>query len=64
MSEFDVYYKFFKDCDENGNSTWYISNDKFSISYYYNDDNVNFKEKFNRLNMTANKSELFKKGWR
>ena len=39
MSEFSVYYEFFKDCDGNDSATWYISNDKFSISYYYNNNN-------------------------
>ena len=64
MSKFNVYYEFFKDCDENHSSTWCISNDKYSISYYYNDDNVNFKEKLNHLNIITNKSELSKKSWR
>ena len=46
MCEFSVYYQFFKDCVENGSSTWYISNDKFLIFYYYNDNDINFKRKF------------------
>ena len=54
MCEFSVYYQFFKDCVENGSSTWYISNDKFLIFYYYNDNDINFKTKLNRLNIIAN----------
>ena len=54
MCEFSVYYQFFKDCVENGSSTWYTSNDKFLIFYYYNDNDINLKRKLNRLNIIAN----------
>ena len=62
MSEFSIYYQFFKDCDKNGSLNWSVSNNKFSLFHYYNDNNIDLKKKLNRLNIIANKSELSKKG--
>ena len=58
MCELSVYYQLFKDYDENGSSTWCKSNYKFSIFYYYNDDEIDFKRKLNRLNLIVNKFEI------
>ena len=58
MCELSVYYQLFKDWDENGSSTWCKSNNKFSIFYYYNDDEIDFKRKLNRLNLIVNKFEI------
>ena len=57
-------YHFFKDCDKNGSSTWCKSNDKFSIFYYHNDDEIDLKRKLNCLNLIANKFEISKKSWK
>ena len=62
MCEFSVCYQFFKDCHENGSLTWCISNDKFSLFYYYNGKDIDFNRKSNRLNIIANKYEVSKKG--
>ena len=62
MCEFSVCNQFFKGCDENGSLTWCISNDKFSLFYYDNGKDIDFKRKSNRLNIIANKYEVSKKG--
>ena len=49
MCELTVYYQFFKDWDKNGSLTWSVSNNKFSLLYYYNDNNIDLKKKLNRL---------------
>ena len=62
MSEFNVYYRFFRECDENGSPTWFISNKKTCLYYYYNDNNFDVKEKLNRLNITESNFELSQNG--
>ena len=65
MFEFSIYYQFFKDCDENGTLNWSVSNNKFPLFHYYNDNNIDLKKKkLNHLNIIANKPELSKKGWK
>ena len=44
--------------------TWSISNNKFLISYYYNNNNIDLSKKLSRLNIIANNSQLSKKGWK
>ena len=44
--------------------TWSISNNRFLISHYYNNNNIDLSKKLSRLNIIANNSQLSKKGWK
>ena len=64
MSAFNACIQFFHERDENGSMAWNISDQKISISFYFNDENIDITNINERLNVLAVNFGLLQQDWK
>ena len=61
---FNLMVNFWTMVDENGSTIWTVMEDKISILYYFNDENIDLENSFSLLNNFAFKYGLDVQGWK
>ena len=61
---FNFMVNFWTTVDENGSMTWNVTQDKVSILYYFNDENIDLQNILSLLNDFASTYGLDTQGWK
>ena len=61
---FNLMVNFWTMVDENGSIIWTVMEDKISILYYFNDENIDLENSFSLLNNFAFKYGLDVQSWK